>query len=764
MHTQKVVSILLVLACLLSLSMLPTRSDVQAKESFAGAPPLQKVQEICAGKSQVAVGLDEKPLVLACPSEGASEAEWKKFRGLYLTYATSEEYREVTGKEPPGPIWTSREDVVPELTVWDKLEAQRSLRELRLRAEAAFGTEDPPEEVDLSWSFPPAGMQLKEDCVSWAVAYGVSAVQTRQFESWGSPWEESEIVSPLTFSRASEEADCSMPMKRPYRYWYEEGALTLDLLAYDSGDCQGVTLSPDELELAYPLHSTDYGVTIFARNPEYETVIGEVSDIKEAVALGDNVTILFGPQDGSARNHMMVVVGYNGSGLEYQNSWGADWNGNGCGHFTWDQVLGEVPVGEPFFSSPRYIHAYVAKAPDWEGECTLEYVEYDYRGVCAGQEAEADLAVSKSASLGEIAVGQQLSYQLVVTNGGPDAAETVSVTDTLPAGMQFVSASPECTEAGSLVTCALGDLSAEANSSVEITAEAESEGTLTNTVEVSSATSDPEPGNNTDSVDTEVTAVADLSVEKSAHPLEVGAGETVIYTVTVYNAGPSSAHGLVVTDTLPSETVLVEASGAGWNCESPNGMVVCERSSLSVDAASSVEVQVTAPTEGGAIINTAEVAADMVDNDLDNNTASAEVWVTPQADLWVTKGDSPDPVVAGSLLTYTITVGNQGPSSAENVVVTDTLPSDVTFQAVTTSQGACQEDAGEVICELGSLEGAEVVTVTLVGSVRTDSRSVIRNSASLGITREGEVSIMGVDTIFTDVRWQNYLPLLLRRG
>ena len=62
-----------------------------------------------------------------------------------------------------------------------------------------------------------------------------------------------------------------------------------------------------------------------------------------------------------------------------------------------------------------------------------------------------------------------------------------------------------------------------------------------------------------------------------------------------------------------------------------------------------------------------------------NNTDTEDTTVTPVADLVISKSDSPDPVYAAGTLTYTITVTNNGPSTATNVVVTDTYPSDFSF-------------------------------------------------------------------------------------
>ena len=74
-----------------------------------------------------------------------------------------------------------------------------------------------------------------------------------------------------------------------------------------------------------------------------------------------------------------------------------------------------------------------------------------------------------------------------------------------------------------------------------------------------------------------------------------------------------------------------------------------------------------------------------------NNSATATTTVnpaaTPHADLSITKGDAPDPVAAGSSLTYTLTVPNGGPDAAAAVEVSDTLPAGVSFVSASPSVG-----------------------------------------------------------------------------
>ncbi len=86
---------------------------------------------------------------------------------------------------------------------------------------------------------------------------------------------------------------------------------------------------------------------------------------------------------------------------------------------------------------------------------------------------------------------------------------------------------------------------------------------------------------------------------------------------------------------------------------------------------------------------------------MNNNTADASVNVTPVSDLSITMSGTPNPVYAGSNLTYTIDATNSGPSTDPSVVITDTLPANVTF--VSSSRGGVAFRSGVLTMTLGSL-------------------------------------------------------------
>ena len=134
----------------------------------------------------------------------------------------------------------------------------------------------------------------------------------------------------------------------------------------------------------------------------------------------------------------------------------------------------------------------------------LDYVEIDYTIILSGTE----LSVTQTDLPDPVNVVSPLSYTLTVNNIGPDDATGVTVTDTLPAGVTFQSASAtqgSCSEAAGIVTCLLGDMISGATATINIALTAPvSVGTITNTAVVTGNEVDPIPANNTSSEDTTV--------------------------------------------------------------------------------------------------------------------------------------------------------------------------------------------------------------------------------------------------------------------
>src|SRR5207249_555203 len=136
-------------------------------------------------------------------------------------------------------------------------------------------------------------------------------------------------------------------------------------------------------------------------------------------------------------------------------------------------------------------------------------------------------------------------------------------------------------------------------------------GTISNTATVSASTSDRNTAEKGTTVPPTGSATAEHKITKSDSPDPVLAGGTLTYTLSVSNAGPSTASSVTVTDTLPAGVTFQSASGAGWTCSGTNASVTCTRASLAPTGStpSTITITVKAPNEGGTISNTATVSA-----------------------------------------------------------------------------------------------------------------------------------------------------------
>jgi uncharacterized repeat protein (TIGR01451 family) len=344
----------------------------------------------------------------------------------------------------------------------------------------------------------------------------------------------------------------------------------------------------------------------------------------------------------------------------------------------------------------------------------------------------ANLSLVKSDSPDPVQVGQNLTYTLDVANAGPSDARNVTVTDTLPAGVTYVSSTPTqgtCSEASLIVTCTLGTVAAGASPTITIVVSPSVAGGLSNTATVSSTTSDPDVNNDTDTEDTTVSAVqasADLSITKSDDVDPVDAGADLTYTLTVSNAGPNDGTNTVVTDMVPAGTSFVSADAGGIES---GGMVTWNLGDVASGGSTTVHLVVHVdPARTLDLSNTATVGSAVTDPDATDNIATEPTAVQTLADLSITKTASAPSVNVGDEVTYTLTSHNAGPSDATNVTVTDPLPAGVAYDSATPSKGTCTEASGTVTCQLGTIASGSDVTIEVV--VTTLAVGDVTNSAT----------------------------------
>ncbi len=364
---------------------------------------------------------------------------------------------------------------------------------------------------------------------------------------------------------------------------------------------------------------------------------------------------------------------------------------------------------------------------------------------------EADLALSKS-STGDFNAGQQGTYLFTVENFGPsDAAGPITVTDTLADDLTYVSVSStgdvwDCSASGQDLTCTrAAGLADEGVSTFEVTVDIDAglSGNVVNTATVSGPTTDPNDGNDTDTDDTGIEVLADLSIVKTLTTDPVIAGENATYTLVVSNGGPSDSPGPVtVTDTLPAGLTYVDASGTGWACDATGQVVTCERAAT-LDAGTSAApitliVKVGSDVGTTTLNNIASVDGPATDPGPDPNTDQESTPVTEDAEIVLTKTTTGDnPVRAGENATFSIEVSNTGSSDARNVSVSDVLPDGMSLVSISGSGWDCTA----LVCTIDRIvadTSAPLLTVVAKVAAGTPDGSNLVNRATATTTTPGD--------------------------
>lgn len=112
---------------------------------------------------------------------------------------------------------------------------------------------------------------------------------------------------------------------------------------------------------------------------------------------------------------------------------------------------------------------------------------------------DADLAIAKTVSRNPVMVGNRFSYELTATNNGPSPGIGVIVTDALPAGINFVSATSSqgvCSNNAGTLICNVGNLAVRASATIMLTVSATTAGSITNAASVKGNDADSNPANN----------------------------------------------------------------------------------------------------------------------------------------------------------------------------------------------------------------------------------------------------------------------------
>ncbi|MGA9666544.1 MAG: DUF11 domain-containing protein [Gallionella sp.] len=359
-----------------------------------------------------------------------------------------------------------------------------------------------------------------------------------------------------------------------------------------------------------------------------------------------------------------------------------------------------------------------------------------------------DLVVTKSHT-GNFTVGTNGVYTITVSNLGALATSTtaVTVTDTLPAGLTFVSDTSAswntCTAAGQVVTCVLPTgTPIAANSSappivltVAVAAAAATASPVTNNVSVAGGNEPANNAGNNSFADTTYVYYAP-TIAKTFAPTTVVAGSPSTLTLTIGNPAGNTVSllGAAITDNFPAGMSVAPTpnftNSCGGTISSGNNagdtsVILAGGGPVAAGASCTISVSVISSTIGANANTTLAVSSA---NTVTGGTATATLTVTAPGNPILTKVSAPNPVQVNTPATLTFTITNNN-TVTNNMGFTDTLPSGVVVSAPATFGGTCTSTVNPAMVRTATA-GGNTIAVTGVDLAANASCTVTINIQS----------------------------------
>lgn len=377
----------------------------------------------------------------------------------------------------------------------------------------------------------------------------------------------------------------------------------------------------------------------------------------------------------------------------------------------------------------------------------------------------------KTSSTSTAFVGDIVTYTVRLTNTCTSPLTNVSFKDILPLGLLFIPGSVTVNgvpEPGVDPNIGFPLPNVAGGTTVEVTFQARVEGIPNPNPAINIATIDysytpveggipltfSEDSNPVPLLVEEVPGEADISVVKTASPNPVAPGGLLTYTLVVSNAGPANAQNVVLTDTIPPEITGAEFStdgGATFNPWPGTLNIGTLQAGISVPI---IIRGTVAQSATGTITNTANVTSTTPDPNPNNNTSTVvtEVTAVPgEADISVVKTASPNPVVPGGMLTFTLVVSNAGPNAAQNVIVSDNVSPSIIGSEFSINGGVTFNPWPGSI-DIGTLPAGASRTIIIRGTVSQSATGCINNTAIVTSTTLDPNLLNNVSSVCVEVQ------------
>ena len=329
--------------------------------------------------------------------------------------------------------------------------------------------------------------------------------------------------------------------------------------------------------------------------------------------------------------------------------------------------------------------------PTSSGSATFT-TKVDYQTVTVNQNVEprAVLIFTKVVSNEHPNYGDTIHFIITVQNvDGPDNATGVSVFNQLPDGLVYVTSSASVGSYSNITKIwTIGTLNVGSGALLDITALVNATGHFNNTATLTQTTYPQDAVNRSAILNVDPAAIISLTKTDNTTNHKANVGDLVTFTITTHNAGPDTAHNVIITDVLPLGLDFVSASDSG-TYDPISRTITWAAFDLNYgapDVNRTFNATVNAIMAGNitGIINTANATFTEFPS-VANGTDTA-IYV-PLADMYINSWASKTNPYVGEIITITFKVGNRGPDTAQNVVFTLPIPDGMEFIDVTVDGG-----------------------------------------------------------------------------
>ncbi|QEC52661.1 gliding motility-associated C-terminal domain-containing protein [Anseongella ginsenosidimutans] len=312
--------------------------------------------------------------------------------------------------------------------------------------------------------------------------------------------------------------------------------------------------------------------------------------------------------------------------------------------------------------------------------------------------------------------GAEISYTITVSNTGSGESGDLLISDRLPLGSKYISSDGGTYNKNYHTLFWRHETGLAPGASIEHQVKVQAPADAPEITNIASV------AGKSDAFVTEIRPEAGLSISKTA-PDSVYQQDNFSYVILARNNGPSTARNITITDAVPAGLEIIDPGGGVVNGQEITWAIP----SLPRNGVRRFTVEVKAPSQSATLSNSVSIRAESPDPDNSDNTASAVTRVLPSTDLLVEK-TGPAEAYAGEEVSYQLRVSNLGPSAAENVIVTDRLPSGMEY--IASDLAPADSLANPLSWTIPRLEPGESSTINV--TVKTPGRvGIARNIADV---------------------------------